>query len=178
MYNENAETNTSDHSDDSLENNLLNGTLDDRSPEHVQLVTFEVKQQLFGIDVSRVQEVIRFESIIETPGSLDLIEGVIDLRGNIIPVIDLRKRFKMNRLDDKTRQRIIIVESQDYIFGFVVDKVNEVYTFNVSEFELPPPGVSAPGSEYTVGMVHKEDALLLFLDIEKVLDLDQLLKEL
>ena len=76
----------------------------------VQLVTFEVNQQLFGIEVGNVQEVIRFDTITETPGSSEIIEGVIDLRGNIIPVIDLRKRFRIDAAPPRSGRRIIITE--------------------------------------------------------------------
>ncbi len=143
----------------------------------VQLVTFEVNQQLFGIEVTTVQEVIKFNSITPTPGASEIIEGVIDLRGNIVPVIDLRKRFRLASAENQTGSKIIIAEVKEYIFGFIVDKVNEVHTFPISEFAPPPPGVSAPGSEYTVGMAHLGERLLLFLDIEQVLDVERLLGE-
>lgn len=149
---------------------------ENRDKDSVQLVTFEVNGQLFGIEVTKIQEVIRADTITATPGSSDIIEGVIDLRGNILPVIDLKKRFMIESDPNRKGMRIIIAEVRDYIFGFIVDKVNEVHTFAVSEFEAPPPGVSAPGSEYTVGMAHKGEELLLFLDIEKVLDIERLLE--
>lgn len=158
-------------------NNQLQEGKESREIEVVQLVTFEVNGQLFGIEVTKVQEVIRFDTITATPGSSEIIEGVIDLRGNIIPVIDLKNRFHIPTTPNKKGKRIIITEVRDYIFGFIVDKVNEVHTFAINEFEPPPPGVSAPGSEYTVGMAHKGDELLLFLDIEKVLDIERLLEQ-
>ncbi len=148
-----------------------------RNSETVQLVTFEVNHQLFGVEVNKVQEVIRCNMITPTPGATEIIEGVIDLRGAVIPVIDLRKRFNLEKVDNQKGRKIIITEIRDYIFGFIVDKVNEVHMFAVAEFEAPPPGISAPGSEYTVGMAHKGDQLLLFLDIENVLNIDQLLEE-
>lgn len=144
--------------------------------QNVQLVTFGIGQQLFGLEVSKVQEVIRYETLTHTPGASDIIEGVIDLRENIIPVIDLQKRFKMENTADLPGKQVIITEVEEYIFGFIVDKVFEVQTFEVEEFEPPPPGVSPPGHEYVIGIVHKDEELLLFLDIEKVLEIERLLE--
>ena len=143
----------------------------------VQLVTFEINQELFGIEVSHVQEVIKFNTITPAPGAMKTVEGVIDLRGDIIPVIDLHKRFNMEPPREERGSKILITEVREYIFGFIVDKVDEVCTFPLAEFSPPPPGITRPGSDFTVGVGHQGERLLLYLDIEKVLDIDQLLQE-
>ncbi|MGK5095159.1 chemotaxis protein CheW [Deltaproteobacteria bacterium TL4] len=144
--------------------------------ELVQLVTFEVGGELFGVDVSKIHSVIKYDKVTPTPEAMDLIEGVIDLRGEIIPVVDLHKRFRLTIPEDYLKTKILIVEVREYIFGFIVGKVNEVYTFDLSEISAPPPGISRSGNEFTVGVLRKGDQLLLYLDVDEVLNIEELLK--
>ena len=143
----------------------------------IQLVTFEIDEEYFGIEVSCVQEVIKFDRLSPAPGALEIIEGVIDLRGDIIPVIDLRKLLKMATGESNEGTKILIVEVSEYVFGFIVDKVDEVSTFAASEFAPAPPGTNHSGSEYTVGVTHKDEKLLLYIDIEQVFNIKKIFKE-
>lgn len=145
--------------------------------ELVQLVTFEVGNGVFGIDVSKVQEVIKYEKVTPTPESIDIVEGIIEVRGNIIPVIDLHKRFHLDLPSTYSKCKILITEVKGYVFGFIVGKVDEVSSIALSDFSPPPPGSSHPGSEFTIGIAHRYDQLLLYLDIDLVLNIDELLRE-
>ncbi|MGK0290774.1 MAG: purine-binding chemotaxis protein CheW, partial [bacterium] len=145
--------------------------------ETVQLVTFEVGKELFGIEVLKIQEVIKYDQVTPTPGSVELIEGVIDLRGDIIPIIDLHKRFDLEIPKDFSKTKILIVEIQEYIFGFIVGKVNEVCNFNLQDFNPPPPGTTQLGSEYTIGVGRKNERLFIFLDVDRVVDILELTQE-
>ncbi|MBU3917005.1 chemotaxis protein CheW, partial [bacterium] len=100
----------------------------------VQLVVFEIDKQLLGIEVSKVREVVKFGKLTPTPGASELIEGIIELREGIIPVIDLRKRLGIVSSEDFDKTNIIITEMEDYIFGFIVDRVDKVSTFSISDF--------------------------------------------
>lgn len=144
----------------------------------VQLVVFEVDKQLLGIEVTKVREVIKFSQLTLTPGASASIEGIVELREGIIPVIDLRKRLGMNPFSDYSGTNIVITEINDYIFGFIVDRVDKVSTFTISDFMLPPPGTTQVGNEYIIGVTKKDDVLLLYLDIDKVLNIEQLIEEL
>ena len=106
-----------------------------------------------------------------------MIEGLIDLRGDIIPVVDLHKRFQLPTPESYIGTRILIAEVQDYIFGLIVDKVEEVCTFPLVDFAPPPIGSNQAGQEFTVGVARKNQRLLMYLDVERLLNVEQLLKE-
>ncbi len=144
--------------------------------KQIQLVIFELSRKLFGIEVNKVQEVIKFKEITPAPGSLNVLEGIVDVRGEVVPVVDLRKRFQMEARFSK-ETRILIAEVQNYLFGFIVDRVEEVGAFVLSDFTPAPPGTNQAGSEYTVGVTHRGEQLLLYLDVEHLIDADQLLQE-
>ncbi len=144
----------------------------------VQLVTFELCNELYGFEVTGVQEVIKFDKLTPAPGSNAMIEGVIDLRGDIIPVIDLRKRFKLSSYDSYKDSKILIIEVNEYIFGVIVDKVDEVSTFPLSDFSPPPPGTNQIGSEYTIGVTHLKEQLLQYLDLEQVVNTKRIMEEI
>lgn len=152
-------------------------TVDSAETTHVELVTFEVNDKHFGIPVSEVEEVIEFIPPTPAPGSLEGLEGVIDLRGDIIPVMDLHKRLGISIPESRSNSRILITEMHDYIFGLIVDKVNNVCLHPLAEFHPPPPGTNSVGSEYTVGILRQPDQLLLYLDLERVLNIGHLLEE-
>lgn len=156
----------------------LVGTEKEIESTFVQLVVFEVDQQLMGIEVTKVREVIKFSQLTFTPGASKLIEGIVELREGIIPVIDLRKRLGMTAFESYDDTNIVIVEVKEYIFGFIVDRVDKVSTFAISDFMLPPPGTIQVGNEFIIGVTKKNDILLLYLDIDKVLDIEQLIREL
>lgn len=143
----------------------------------VQLVVFELDDQLMGIEVSKVREVVKYSKLTPSPGSSELIEGIIELREGIIPVVDLRKRLEITTSVSYERTNIVITEIGDYIFGFIVDRVDKVSTFSLSEFILPPPGATKVGKEYIIGVTKKNDTLLLYLDIDNILNLKELIGE-
>jgi purine-binding chemotaxis protein CheW len=138
-----------------------------------QLVTFRIGQEDFGVDILMVQEIIRLPKITPIPNAPEFILGVINLRGRIIPVIDLRQRLKIpgNRPspDDK-KTRILIVEMFAHVMGFIVDGVSEVTKVDVSAIE-PTPNlvVSNIDAEYIKGMIKLSNRLIILLDFRKVL---------
>lgn len=144
----------------------------------VQLVVFEVDRQLMGIEVSKVREVVKFNQLTKTPGASEMIEGIIELREGIIPVIDLRKRLGIGASGDFEKTNVVITELNSYVFGFIVDRVDKVSTFSISDFMLPPPGATRVGKEFIVGVTKREKDLLLYLDIETVLNVEELIGEL
>ena len=141
----------------------------------VQLVVFEIDQQMLGIEVSKVREVIKFSQLTKTPGASELIEGIIELREGIIPVVDLRKRLGIKSGAGFDKTNIVITEVRDYIFGFIVDRVDKVSTFSIADFMLPPPGSTKVGREFIIGVTKKNGHLLLYLDIDNVLNIEELI---
>ena len=142
--------------------------------ELLQLVTFAISEEEFGIDILRVQEIIRIMPITKVPNSPPSVEGVINLRGRVIPVIDLRRRFGMAAKDHDNSTRIIVIEIHGMIIGFVVDGVSEVLRIPSSTVEPPPPVIAGVESEYIKGVGKLDDRLLILLDIDKLLTSEDL----
>ncbi|NMC48556.1 MAG: purine-binding chemotaxis protein CheW [Desulfovibrio sp.] len=137
--------------------------------ELMQLVTFSIGEEEFGVDILKVQEIIRMMEITKVPRAPDVVEGVINLRGKVIPIIDLRKRFGLSTRDHDKHTRIIVIEINNMIVGFVVDSVSEVLRIPSNTVEPPPPVVSGLESEYISGVGKLEDRLLILLDLDRLL---------
>ena len=138
--------------------------------ELLQLVTFKLDVEEFGIDILRVQEIIRIMSITKVPNSPEFIEGVINLRGRVIPVINLRKRLLLPTIEKDNKTRVIVVELSGKTVGFIVDEVNEVLRIPKSITEPPPEMTAGIDSDYITSVGKLEDKLLILLDIEKLVD--------
>ena len=155
------------------------------SEQLMQLVGFNIDSELFGVDILMVQEIIREVPITSIPDSPDFIEGVINLRGNIIPVIDMRKRLNL-KLDkpeknDKSNIWIIILDIGGRITGFIVDRVTKVLKITKGSIK-PAPDIVVAGlkSQYINGVCNLDRGLLILLDFEKILLVEEIkkLKEL
>lgn len=142
--------------------------------ELLQLVTFAISEEEFGIDILRVQEIIRMMPITKVPNSPHSVEGVINLRGKVIPVIDLRKRFRMEFHTHDSQTRIVVIEIHGMIVGFVVDQVSEVLRIQSNTVEPPPSVVSGVESEYIKGVGKLDGRLLILLDLEKLFSREEI----
>ena len=140
-----------------------------RDDELLQLVTFSTGDEEFGVDILRVQEIIRTMAITKVPKAPEFVEGVINLRGKVIPIIDLRRRFGLQPKTHDKHTRIIVIEINNMIVGFVVDSVSEVLRIPASTVEPPPPVVAGLESEYISGVGKLHDRLLILLDLDKLL---------
>jgi purine-binding chemotaxis protein CheW len=134
-----------------------------------QLVSFVVEREEFGVDILKVQEIIRTVEITRVPKSPDFVEGVINLRGKIVPVIDLRKRFGIEKKAHDNETRIIVVELPDKVVGFLVDRVKEVIRVEKSVIEPPPELTTNINANYITGVAKLQERLLILLDLDKVL---------
>jgi purine-binding chemotaxis protein CheW len=136
--------------------------------EWLQLVGFRVGGEEFGINILRVQEIIRSQQLTRVPNSPDCMEGVMNLRGKIIPVIALRKRFGLEEAAPDKQNRIVVVEIQGSVLGFIVDAVSEVLRIEVDKIE-PPPRLSAVEREYVSGVGKFGERLLIVLDADRLM---------
>jgi purine-binding chemotaxis protein CheW len=140
-----------------------------RAEDVLQLVSFTIGQEEFGVDILKVQEINRMVEITRVPNAPEFVSGVINLRGRVIPIVDLRRRFGFpDRAADKDT-RIIVVELSGQVLGFIVDAVREVLRIPRSVTEPPPPMAAGIGSEYITAVGKLEDRLLILLDLEKIL---------
>jgi purine-binding chemotaxis protein CheW len=148
----------------------INASTGHASPdgELLQLVSFEVGEEEYAVPILSVQEINRMMQITRVPQSPPFVEGVINLRGKIIPVIDLRKRFGLTELENSDDVRIIVVEVSNRVIGFTVDRVNEVLRINSNIVEPPPSMVCGLDTEYVQGVGKLDDRLLILLHLEKL----------
>ena len=142
--------------------------------ELLQLVTFGIGEEEFGIDILKVQEIIRIMDITKVPNAPPYVEGVISLRGKVIPVIDLRSRFGLDYRPHDSQTRIIVIDLHAMITGFVVDEVSEVLRIQSNTVEPPPSVVAGVESEYIKGVGKLDNRLLILLDLEKLVPLEEL----
>jgi purine-binding chemotaxis protein CheW len=137
--------------------------------ELLQLVSFNIGDEEFGVDILSVQEINRMMEVTRVPNAPEFVDGVINLRGKVIPVIDLRRRFGMERKGHDKNTRIIVVELAGKVVGFVVDAVREVLRIPRSVTEPPPALGGSLKEDYITAVGKLDDRLLILLDLEKVL---------
>lgn len=137
--------------------------------EFEQLVVFELANEHYGVDISAVNTIIRMQEITEVPRTPRFVEGVINLRGSIIPVIDLRKRFGLPAGETTKASRIVVVEAASQMIGMIVDAVAETLRLPCDAIEPPSPVVVSVDSEYLRGIGKQNDRLVILLDLDKVL---------
>lgn len=139
----------------------------------LQLVSFKVGTEEFGVDILKVQEINRMLKITKVPNTPEFVEGVVNLRGRIIPVIDLRKRLSIENKDHDNKTRIIVVDVNGNIVGFIVDEVNEVLRISKDIIENPPELVSQVDSDFITSVAKLEDRLIILLDLDNLLKKDE-----
>ncbi len=134
-----------------------------------QLVVFDLASEAYGVDIGAVREIIRMQDITRVPRTPDFIEGVLNLRGKVIPVIDLRKRFELPVSEQTKDNRILVVDIGGQDIGAVVDAVTEVLRITADSVEPTSSVISGVDSEYLLGLAKVENNLIILLDLEGVL---------
>ena len=157
------------------ENDLIKKENDDLE----QMVTFSLGAEEFGVNILQVQEINRMVEITEVPHTEHFVRGIINLRGKVIPIIDLRAKFGMEQREFDNRSRIVVVEVGDDTVGFIVDSVSEVLRVPAGALEAPPNMISghsagSSNSDFIRAIVKLEDRLLVYLDIDKIISSSQL----
>lgn len=147
--------------------------LTSRSDALIQMVSFVIDREEFGVEILRVQEIIRLVDITRVPHAPAFVEGVINLRGKIVPVIDLRKRFRLATREADQDTRIIVLELVDRVVGFMVDSVREVIRVDRRLIEPPPDLAIGIDAHYITGVAKLDDRLLIILDLDEVLTADE-----
>jgi purine-binding chemotaxis protein CheW len=140
--------------------------------ELLQLVGFHVGGEEYGLDILRVQEIIRLQELTRVPNSHESMDGVMNLRGKIIPVVALRKRFGLEQVPPDKHNRIVVVELQDAVLGLIVDSVSEVLRIPAATVE-PPPHLGKVKQEYVSGVGKLDDRLLILLDVDRLMASDE-----
>lgn len=138
-----------------------------------QYVAFELAGETYGVDIACVREIYNWKKATTVPQAPSFVEGVINLRGSVVPVIDLRKRFGLPETEPTKDTRIVVVEMKGLTIGMVVDAVSEVLRISSDQVEPPPPVVVGIGAEFIVGVAKLEERLIILVDLEKVLSVGE-----
>lgn len=142
--------------------------------ELIQLVSFSLDNEEYGVDVLKVREIIRMPSITRVPNTPHYVEGVINLRGKVIPIINMRRRFGLCELEYDKQTRIMVMDVEGELMGFIVDAVSEVIRISSSEIQ-PSPAVVTSGidQECIAGVINQAERLLVLLDLQKMFSQDE-----
>ncbi|MFT5839598.1 MAG: purine-binding chemotaxis protein CheW [Flavobacteriales bacterium] len=140
------------------------------SDEVLQWVTYKLGEETYGINVMQVQEVLRHTEIAPVPGAPDYVLGIINLRGNVVTVIDTRSRFGLPSSDISDNTRIVIIESDDQVVGILVDSVAEVVYLRSSEIDSAPNVGTEESAKFIQGVSNRDGQLLILVDLNKLLN--------
>jgi purine-binding chemotaxis protein CheW len=145
-----------------------------------QLVTFQLGEELYGINIMDVKEIVRVQAIRSIPNSPTYVEGIFNLRSEIIPIINLHKRFQLKKEpateDDELLSGFIILDIDGMKLGVIIDRVSRVVTIEKDEIQAPPQMVSGIGAEYIRGVIRQEKGYLIILDIRDLFNPKELRK--
>jgi len=146
--------------------NLVENVAED---EVLQWVTFKLENEVYGINVMQVQEVLRYTEIAPVPGAPNYVIGIINLRGNVVTVIDTRVRFGLMPSEVSENSRIVIIEAEKQVIGILVDGVAEVVYLRSSEIDMAPNVGTDESAKFIQGVSNREGELLILVDLNKFL---------
>lgn len=139
------------------------------SNELLQLVTFNLDNEEYAVDILKVQEINRMTEITRVPNSPSYVEGVVNLRGKVIPVVNIRAKFGLMEKETDARSRIMIMDIQGITMGVVVDSVSEVLRIPADIVDPAPAMASSIGGEYIKGIAKFDNRLIILLDLDRML---------
>ena len=146
---------------------------DQTNDEVLQWVTFQLEEETYGINVMQVREVLRYSEIAPVPGAPDYVLGIINLRGNVVTVIDTRSRFGLMQGEITDNTRIIVIESERQVIGILVDSVSEVVYLRSSEIDTTPSVGTDESAKFIQGVSNRDGKLLILVDLNKLLSEDE-----
>lgn len=142
----------------------------DGNDEVLQWVTFRLEEETYGINVMQVQEVLRYSEIAPVPGAPDYVLGIINLRGNVVTVIDTRTRFGLPTTEISDSTRVVIIEADKQVIGIMVDSVAEVVYLKKSDIDSAPNVGTEESAKFIQGVSNREGELLILVDLNKLLN--------
>jgi purine-binding chemotaxis protein CheW len=141
--------------------------------EVLQWVTFKLENEIYGINVMQVQEVLRYSEIAPVPGAPIYVLGIINLRGNVVTVIDTRSRFGLESCDVTDNTRVVVIESEKQVIGILVDSVAEVVYLKASDIDVAPNVGNEESTQFIQGVSNRDGELLILVDLDKLLSDDE-----
>jgi purine-binding chemotaxis protein CheW len=144
----------------------------------LQMVTFQLGVENYGINIMDVKEIYSVQEVRDIPNAPPYVEGIFNLRGDIIPVINLHKRFHINKAklteDEALLSGFIIINLDGMQLGVIIDKVLRVVTVDMGKIQPPPQMITGIGTEYIQGVIHQDEGYLIILDIRRLFDPEEL----
>ncbi|AOY75910.1 chemotaxis protein CheW [Clostridium formicaceticum] len=134
-----------------------------------QYVIFKLCGEEYGVAIQHVQEITEYKQATSVPNVPDFIEGIINLRGNITPIVSLKKKFNLQEKEIKESNRIIIINLMDKQVGFIVDDASQVLTMDEKQIENPPELLTGIERQYIIGIGKVDEKIIILLDLEKIL---------
>lgn len=151
-----------------------NETTDKATDDEVQQwVTFKLDTETYGINVMLVQEILRYSEIAPVPGAPEYVLGIINLRGNVVTVIDTRSRFGLESSEISDNTRVVIIESDKQVIGILVDSASEVVYLKASEIDVAPNVGNDESAKFIQGVSNRDGELLILVDLNKLLSDDE-----
>lgn len=147
----------------------------DSSVNYIKMIVFQLNHEEYGISVDKVRSIEKIQGFTRVPGTEPFVKGVINLRGIVTPIIDLRTRFEMEQQSYTDSTRIIIAALEQFEVGLIVDAANDVIDLSLDEIEPPPEVVGAVEADYVEGVAKIDKRLIIILDLNKVLSADKML---
>ena len=144
------------------------------SDTSLQLVTFQLGAEKYGIDIMEVKEIVDYEEIRGIPNAPAYVEGIYNLRGDIIPIISLHRRFHLQRAESIEEDSLLILTIGGMQLGIIIDRVLRVITIDTEEIQPPPQMIAGIGAEYIQGVVHQDEGYLIILDSSRLFDPEEL----
>ncbi len=142
--------------------------------KNLQLVVFNIGKELYGVGIEAVHEIVKVPDITEVPDAPAFLQGVINLRGKIVPVVDLRTRMNLDSKEKTKSSRVLITENDGRLIGLLVDAVSEVLKLHPDAVEAPPEMVASVGVEYITGVAKMGENLIILLNLGKVFSVEDM----
>ena len=146
------------------------GNLKNNGSELIQLVSFNIGNEEYGVEVLKVREIIRLTKITTMPNSPNDVSGIINLRGKVIPIISVRSRFALKTKENDNRTRIVVMDVDGELVGFIVDSVSEVIRISSTEIQPAPAASSGDETGCITGIINRGDRLIVLLNLELLAD--------
>lgn len=139
-----------------------------------QYIIFNLGEEEYAIPISIVEEIVKIQNLIRVPKSKEYFAGIMDIRGKVVPMIDLSKRLNVKTNESSVQDRAIVIKIGGKSVGIIVDKVSHVVQFTSNNIDPPPPSVKGISSRYIIGVGKKENRFVILIDIEKILTAEEI----
>ena len=142
--------------------------------KELQIVGFRIGRETFGLPISLVHEIVRPPEITNVPHAPEYVEGVMNLRGRIVPVIDLRRRFGGAAIANSRKNRVLVVDVESRAVGLIVDSASEVLKISDAQIEPPPNVLTDAATSYVTGVAKHQGRLIILVDLRRILQSGEL----